>query len=92
MSDYGLTVYNSNNGLMFDSRRKMNSYVVSEIGTGTGPSVTTNGPFSTSDADFVFIKIPDGQINAFSDQDIFYNQFSKKFNKRQMTNTFSGGQ
>jgi len=92
MSDYGLTVYNANNGLMFDSRRKMNSYVVSEIGTGTGPSVTTNGPFSTSDADFVFIKIPDGQINAFNDQVIFYNQISKKFNKRQMTNTSSGGQ
>lgn len=57
MSDYGLTVYNENNGLMFDSSRKMNSYVVTEIGTGTGPNVTV-GP-----DDFVFVKVPYGQAS-----------------------------
>lgn len=65
MSDYGLTVYNDNNGLMFDSSRKMNSYVVTEIGTGSGPSVTLDSD------DFVFVKVPYGQANSFANTVVF---------------------
>jgi len=65
MSDYGLTVYNDNNGLMFDSSRKMNSYVVTEIGTGSGPSVTLDSD------DFVFVKVPYGQANSFATTVVF---------------------
>ena len=65
MSDYGLTVYNDNGGLMFDSSRKMNSYVVTEIGTGSVPSVTLGSD------DFVFVKIPYGQSANFSTSVVF---------------------
>lgn len=50
--DYGLTVYNNNGGLMFDSRRKMDSYVITEVGTGSTPD--THADFD----DFVFVKVP----------------------------------
>jgi len=65
MSEYGLTVYNDNGGLMFDSSRKMNSYIITEIGTGTGPSATV-----ASD-DFLFVKIPSGQASSFANTVIF---------------------
>ena len=65
MSDYGLTVYNDNNGLMFDSSRKMNSYVVTEIGTGSSPSVTLG-----SDS-FVFVKVPYVQASNFANSVVF---------------------
>lgn len=82
-NEYGLTVYNNNNGLMFDTRRGMNSYVVTEVSTGTGPSVpegtwdpeTQTGTFPISDADFVFVKLP----ASYSDSIIYYNAFESKF-------------
>ena len=55
-NEYGLTVYNDNNGLMFDSRRGMNSYVVTEVSSGTGPTVPSGaGTLPISDADFIFV-------------------------------------
>jgi len=66
MADYGLTVYNNNGGLMFDTRRDMNSYVVTEVGTGTAPS-----DFSLADGDFLFVAIPSGQASAMSQYVIF---------------------
>lgn len=83
MSNYGLTVYNNNGGLMFDSSRKMNSYIVTEIGTGTGPSTTI-----ASD-DFLFVKVPSGQANNFANTVIFMG-FNGQFYGRVGTFNNSG--
>lgn len=66
MSDYGLVVYNNSSRIMFDSRREMHSYVVSEIGTGTQPST-----YSSGDGDFIFVSIPYGQATAMSSYIIY---------------------
>jgi hypothetical protein len=50
---------------MFDSSRKMNSYVVTEIGTGLGPSITIGSD------DFVFVKVPYGQASSFATTVVF---------------------
>lgn len=73
MSDYGLVVYNDNGGLMFDSSRKMNSYVVTEIGTGTAPSSTL------ANDDYLFVSIPSGQADYMSQFVIFRQLVSNKF-------------
>ena len=66
MSNYGLVVNNANGGLMFDSQRKMNSYVVTEIGySSTSPSTTI------ANDDFVFVKVPSGQAANFANTVIF---------------------
>lgn len=94
-NDYGLTVYNDNGGLMFDSRRKMNSYVVTEVSTGKGPDTsgatwdpeTQTGSFAISDADFVFVKIPPSSETIV----IYYNPWQTKFYSRTMTINYSSG-
>lgn len=83
MSEYGLVVYNGNGGLMFDSSRKMNSYVVTEIGTGTSPSTTI-----ASD-DFLFVKIPSNQASSFANTVIFMG-FNGQFYGRVGTFNYSG--
>lgn len=72
-NDYGLVVYNDNGGLMFDSSRKMNSYVVTEIGTGTAPSSTIAGD------DYLFVAIPSGQAEYMSSFVIFRQFVTNKF-------------
>jgi hypothetical protein len=47
-NDYGLSVTNANGGIMFDSRRQMDSYVVSSYGNGNGVVGTIT--------DMVFVK------------------------------------
>jgi hypothetical protein len=87
-NDHGLTVYNDNGGLMFDSRRKMNSYVVTEVSTGTGPDVSEQtGLFPITDADFIFVKIPTN----LQDSVIYYNAFQNKFCSRTVTINYSSG-
>lgn len=74
MSDYGLTVYNNNGGLMFDTRRDMNSYVVTEVGTGNSVSLEgpeTSGSLNLGEGDFLFVAIPSGQASAMSQYVIF---------------------
>lgn len=82
MSDYGLVVYNNSNRIMFDSRREMHSYVVSEIGTGTQPST-----YSSGDGDFIFVAIPYNQATAMSSYIIYLAQ---SFNLADPTPTFKG--
>jgi len=65
--DYALTVYNDNGGLMFDSRRKMSSYVVTEVGTGVQPVDTDIDLFE----DLVFIRPPAGQRQFMTQYVIF---------------------
>jgi hypothetical protein len=85
MSEYGLTVYNDNGGLMFDSSRKMNSYIITEIGTGTSPSTTV-----ASD-DFLFVKIPSNQASSFANTVIFMGAgFNAQFYGRVGTFNNSG--
>ena len=94
-NEYGLTVYNNNGGLMFDTRRGMNSYVVTEVTTGTGPTVpdgTWNaeeqtGTLPISDADFIFVKLP----ASLSDSVIYYNHFDSKFYSRTFSISNSNG-
>ena len=63
-NNYGLVVNNSNGGIMFDSRRGMNSYVVKEVGTGTYVNLNSND-------DFIFIKRPSGESHSFYSNNIF---------------------
>lgn len=94
-NEYGLTVYNNNGGLMFDSRRGMNSYVVTEVGTGTGPSVpagtwdpeTQTGTLPISDAEFIFVKLS----ASYSDSVIYYNGFNSKFYARTFDISYQNG-
>jgi len=64
-NNYGLVVNNSNGGIMFDSRRGMNSYVVKEVGTGTSTSA------GILNDDFIFIKRPYGQSSSFYINNVF---------------------
>lgn len=87
-NEYGLTVYNDNNGLMFDSRRGMNSYVVTEVSSGTGPTVPSGaGTLPISDADFIFVKLPSSLSNSV----IYYNHFTSKFYSRTFSISSSNG-
>lgn len=87
-NEYGLTVYNDNNGLMFDSRRGMNSYVVTEVSSGTGPTVPSGaGTLPISDADFIFVKLPASLSNSV----IYYNHFTSKFYSRTFSISSSNG-
>ena len=63
-NNYGLVVNNSNGGIMFDSRRGMNSYVVKEVGTGTYVNLNSND-------DFIFIKRPSGESSSFYINNVF---------------------
>lgn len=66
MSNYGLVVTNNNGGVMFDSTKAMNSYVIKEIGTGTGISDTSN-----IENEFIFVRPPAGQEATLSSQIIY---------------------
>jgi len=68
--DYGLTVMNNNGRIMFDSRRKMNSYVITEIGSGSSTNDTTIEQYSDN-PDYIFVKPPAGQANAYAPYVIF---------------------
>lgn len=68
--DYGLTVINNNGRIMFDSRRKMNSYVITEIGTGSETLDTTIENYSDN-PDYIFVKPPVGQANSYAPYVIF---------------------
>lgn len=65
-NDYGLVVNNNDGGVMFDSRKGMSSYVIREMGTGTGVSDSSN-----IEDEFIFIRPPSGQENALSSKIIF---------------------
>ena len=66
MSNYGLAVTNNTVGVMFDSTKAMNSYVIKEIGTGTGISDTSN-----IENEFIFVRPPAGQEATLSSQIIY---------------------
>ena len=83
-NEYGLTVYNNNGGLMFDTRRGMNSYVITEVGTGTSPASET--PWGNNE-DFVFVKLP----ASLSDSVIYYDAFTNKFYSRTFDISYSNG-
>ena len=65
-NNYGLVVNNNDGGVMFDSRKGMSSYVIKEMGTGTGVSDSSN-----IEDEFIFIRPPSGQENALSSKIIF---------------------
>lgn len=83
-NEYGLTVYNNNGGLMFDTRRGMNSYVVTEVGTGSSPP--SEYPWG-SDANFIFVKL----APSLSDSVIYYDAFTNKFYSRTFDISYSNG-
>ena len=83
-NEYGLTVYNNNGGLMFDTRRGMNSYVVTEVNTGSSPSSET--PWGNNE-DFVFVKLPP----SLSDSVIYYDAFTNTFYSRTFEISYSNG-
>ena len=58
--DYGLAINNSNGGVMFDSRKGMNSYVIRELDSGTA----TSTPLMSGE--FLFVKIPSGSAGSMS--------------------------
>ena len=65
-NNYGLVVNNNDGGVMFDSRKGMSSYVIREMGTGTGVPDSSN-----IEDEFIFIRPPSGQENALSSKIIF---------------------
>ena len=68
--DYGLTVMNNNGRIMFDSRRKMNSYVITEIASGSSTNDTTIEQYSDT-PDYIFVKPPEGQAEDYAPYVIF---------------------
>lgn len=65
MNDYGLTVSNNNGRIMFDSRLKMDSYVITEISTGSQTLDTTIDLYSDN-PDYIFVKPPAGQASSYA--------------------------